>query len=138
MWSTPLFVSVGNRIYNIEELLIRCFNIIVANLMRKPRVTSVYCTMEVNEIDGNKCYDATQWARGFSKAVKWRWKDWLPLINSPRGDELLGAITLLGVNGCHKDQEELTRTVAMRSALTTQIYYDFYSLCDFWQEKNAK
>lgn len=136
-WSKPPNVSMGKRIYNLEDLLIRCLNIIVADLRRKPQVTRVYWTEMINESDGKTCYDATDWARGFSEVVRWRWKDWLPLIRSPQGDQLLGAIALLGLKGCHVDQEKLTSTVAMRSELSTRIYYTYPSIYTFWHGMNA-
>lgn len=137
-WSIPPIVTVCERVYNVEDLLIRYLNIIGANLMREPRVTRVYWATAFNHIDGKTCHDATRWARGFSEGVRWNHADWLPLIHSPRGDELLGAIAFLGLNGSHKDQKILTPTVAMRSNLTEQIYYNFNSIYDFWHGKNTK
>ncbi|MGD6540555.1 UPF0149 family protein, partial [Xanthomonas citri pv. citri] len=65
--------------------------------------------------------DAESWAYGFVQGMRLCWKDWQPLLSTPQGQVWFRPIALLGEDDYCVDQDELTRTPAMRSELAQQI-----------------
>lgn len=136
--SQPEMGSTAKRIYNTEELLIRIVNRIVAGQIRKPRVTHVCWGAVIDEYNGQKYDDAVGWARGFISGMKLCWKDWLPLLRTPKGNELFRPIALLGEKGCHVDQDKLTSTAAMRADLAQEIFPFISGIFNHWRGTDAK
>lgn len=53
--------------------------------------------------------------------MKFCWNDWQPLLSTPQGQAWFRPIGLLGEDDFSLDQDELTKTPAMRAALALQV-----------------
>jgi uncharacterized protein len=102
-------------------LVMRHFNSIIAGLEGDPREISPCWTTMTYEGDEQEYDDAEAWAYGFIEGMRLRWSDWQPLLSTPQGQALLRPIGLLGEGDFSVDQDELTRTPAMRAELALQI-----------------
>lgn len=60
------------------------------------------------------------------------WKDWQPLLSTPQGQAWFRPIALLGEDNYGADQDELTRTPAMRAALAQQIPQSVLAMHAHW------
>ncbi|MEZ2299985.1 UPF0149 family protein [Variovorax sp. RCC_210] len=124
VWGTQEMMPPMDSIDQLNHMLglvMRHFNSIIAGLEGDPREISPCWTTMTYEGDEQEYDDAEAWAYGFIEGMRLRWSDWQPLLSTPQGQALLRPIGLLGEGDFSVDQDELTRTPAMRAELALQI-----------------
>ncbi|MFM9925532.1 UPF0149 family protein [Variovorax sp. H27-G14] len=109
------------QLNHVLGLVMRHFNSIIAGLEDDPREITPTWATSTYEGDEHEYDDAESWAYGFIQGMKLCWDDWQPLLSTPQGQALFRPIGLLGEGDFSKDQDELTRTPAMRAELALQI-----------------
>jgi uncharacterized protein len=70
---------------------------------------------------GQEYDDAESWAYGFVEGLRLCWNDWQPLLSTPEGQAWFRPIALLGEDDDSADQDELTKTPALRAKLALEI-----------------
>lgn len=125
IWGTTEMMPPMDSIEQLNHVLglvVRHFNGIVAGLEAYPSEisplwsTSIYAGDEEQEYD-----DAEAWAYGFVQGMRLCWDDWQAMLQTPQGQSWFRPIALLGEDEFSADQDELTRTPAMRAELALQI-----------------
>ena len=124
IWGTTEMMPPMDSIEQLNHILglvMRHFNSIIAGLEDDPREISPYWSTMTYEADEQEYDDAEAWAYGFVEGMKLCWNDWQPLLSTPRGQACFRPIALLGEDNFSVDQDELTKTPAMRAELALQI-----------------
>lgn len=124
IWGTKEMMPAMDSIEELNHMLglvMRHFNSIIAGLEDDPREISPCWSTMVYEGDEREYDDAEAWAYGFVLGMRLCWKDWQPLLSTPQGQAWFRPIALLGEDAYSLEQDELTRTPAMRSELAQQI-----------------
>ena len=109
------------QLNHILGLVMRHFNSIIAGLENDPREISPYWSTMTYDGDEQEYDDAESWAYGFVEGMRLCWNDWQPLLSAPQGHAWFRPIALLGEDDFSVDQDELTKTPAMRAELALQI-----------------
>lgn len=122
VWGTqgmaPPMASIEGLNYMLG-LVMRHFNSIVAGLEAQPR--EIKPTWATTNFQGKQYDEAEGWAYGFTEGMKLCWDDWQPLLATPQGQDWFRPIGLLGEDDFGPDQDELTKTPAMRAKIAQQI-----------------
>jgi uncharacterized protein len=124
IWGTkemmPPMESI-EQLNHILGLVMRHFNSIIAGLEDDPPTVGPRWST-VNFGDDRQQYDdAESWAYGFVEGMRLCWNDWQALLATPEGQAWFGPIALLGEDDYSTDQDELTKTPAMRAKLALEI-----------------
>lgn len=124
IWGTKEIMPPMGSIEELNHMLglvMRHFNSIIAGLDDDPReIRPCWSTMTYDG-DERVYDDAEGWSYGFVQGMRLCWEGWQPLLSTPQGKSWFRPIALLGEDNHSVDQDELTRTPAMRSALAQQI-----------------
>lgn len=124
IWGTKEMMPPMGSVEELNHMLglvMRHFNSIIAGLEDDPREINPCWSTMTYEGDEREYDDAEGWAYGFVLGMRLCWKDWQPLLSTPQGQAWFRPIALLGEDDYGADQDELTRTPAMRAALAHQI-----------------
>ncbi len=124
IWGTKEMMPPMGSVEELNHMLgvvMRHFNTIIAGLGDDPREISPCWSTMAYDGDEREYDDAESWAYGFVQGMRLCWKDWQPLLSTPQGQVWFRPIALLGEDDYCVDQDELTRTPAMRSELAQQI-----------------
>ena len=124
IWGTKEMMPPMDSIEQLNHILglvMRHFNSIIAGLEDDPRGVSPSWSTMTYEGDEREYDDAEVWAYGFVEGMRLCWNDWQPLLSTPQGQAWFRPIALLGEDDFSADQDELTKTPAMRAALALQI-----------------
>lgn len=81
---------------------------------------------------GKPCESGDGWAYGFVEGIFLCHDDWLPLLNTPEGQQWLRPIGLLGAEDFSPDQATLTKTPGLRAKLARQIPMNVLSMHAYW------
>ena len=109
------------QLNHVLGLVMRHFNSIVAGLEGHPSEITPRWSISTYAGDEQEYEDAEAWAYGFVQGMKLCWNDWQTLLSTPQGQAWFRPIALLGEDEFSADQDELTRTPAMRAELAQQI-----------------
>jgi uncharacterized protein len=109
------------RLNHILGLVMRHFNSIIAGLEDDPSVVSLYWSTTTYGGDKQEYDDAESWACGCVEGMRLCWNDRQTLLSTPQGQAWFRPIALLGEDDFSVDQDELTKTPAMRAELALQI-----------------
>ena len=124
IWGTGEMMPPMDSIEQLNRILglvMRHFNSIIAGLEDDPpKISPCWSTMTYGA-DNQEYDDAEAWAYGFVEGMKLCWNDWQPLLSTPQGQACFRPIALLGEDAFSVDQDELTKTPAMRAELALQI-----------------
>jgi uncharacterized protein len=124
IWGTKEMMPPMDSIEQVNHILgldIRHLNSIIAALEHDPpEISPCWSTMSY-EGDEREYDDAETWAYGFVEGMRLCWNDWQPLLSTPQGQAWFRPIALLGEDDFSVDQDELTKTPAMRAELALQI-----------------
>jgi len=124
IWGTKEMMPPMDSIEQLNHILglvMRHFNSVIAGLEDDPRVISPRWSTMTYDGDEQEYDDAEVWAYGFVEGMRLCWNDWQPLLSTPQGQALFRPIALLGEDDFSVDQDELTKTPAMRSELALRI-----------------
>jgi uncharacterized protein len=124
IWGTEeMMPPMGSmdELNHMLSLVMRHYNGIISGLEADPREISPCWSTMTYEGDGREHDDAEGWAHGFVQGMRLCWNDWQPLLSTPQGRAWFRPIALLGEDEYSVEQDELTRTPAMRSELAQQI-----------------
>lgn len=135
VWGTKEMMPPTDSIEQLNHMLglaIRHFNSIIAGLEDDPRGINPCWSTMTYEGDKQEYDDAEAWAHGFVRGMKLCWSDWQPLLSTPQGQALFRPIGLLGEGDFSVDQDELTRTPAMRAELALQIPQAVLDMHEHW------
>jgi uncharacterized protein len=135
IWGTqemmPPMASI-DELNHILGLVMRHFDSIIAGLENDPpEINPCWSTMTYDG-DEHEYDDAEGWAHGFIEGMKLCWNDWKPLLATPEGQAWFKPIALLGEDDYAVDQDELTRTPALRAALAHQIPQAVLEIHAYW------
>lgn len=124
IWGTKEMMPPMDSIEQLNHILglvMRHFNSIIAGLEDDPRkISPCWSTMTYGG-DEQEYDDAETWAYGFIEGMRLCWNDWQPLLSTPQGQAWFRPIALLGEDDFAVDQDELTKTPALRAELALQI-----------------
>lgn len=124
IWGTEDMMPPMDSIEELNHILglvMRHFNSIIAGLEADPReISPCWSTMKYDN-DEREYDDAEGWAYGFVQGMRLCWGDWQPLLSTPQGQAWFRPIALLGEDDFSVDQDELTKTPAMRAELALEI-----------------
>lgn len=138
IWGTKEMMPPMDSIDELNHILglvMRHFNSVIAGLEDDPPEVSPYWSEVTYREDGEQPReydDAEGWAYGFVLGMRLCWKDWQPLLRTPQGQAWFRPIALLGEDEYSADQDELTRTPAMRAALALQIPHAVLNMHAHW------
>jgi uncharacterized protein len=124
IWGTREMMPPMDSIEQLNHILglvMRHFNSIIAGLEDDPREISPHWSTMTYDADDQQYDDAEAWAYGFVEGMKLCWNDWQPLLSTPQGQACFRPIALLGEDAFSVDQDELTKTPALRADLALQI-----------------
>jgi len=124
IWGTEEMMPPMDSIEQLNHMLglvMRHFNSIIAGLEDQPREISPCWSTMTYAGDEREYDDAEGWAHGFVVGMRLCWNDWQPLLSTPQGQAWFRPIALLGEDEFSADQDELTKTPAMRAELALQI-----------------
>jgi uncharacterized protein len=124
IWGTKEMMPPMDSIEQLNHMLglvMRHFNSIIVGLEDDPREISPYWSTMTYTSDEQEYDDAETWAYGFVEGMRLCWNDWKPLLSTPQGQAWFRPIALLGEDDFSEDQDELTKTPAMRATLALQI-----------------
>lgn len=124
IWGTKEMMPPMNSIEELNHILglvMRHFNSIISGLEEEPRVVSPGWSTMTYEGDEREYDDAEMWAYGFVEAMRLCWDHWQPSLSIRQGQAWFRPIALLGEDDFSVDQDELTKTPAMRAELALQI-----------------
>jgi uncharacterized protein len=124
IWGTKEMMPPMDSIEQLNHMLglvMRHFNSIIAGLEEEPSEISPYWSTMTYAGDEQEYDDAEMWAYGFIEGMRLCWNDWKPLLSTPQGQAWFRPIALLGEDEFSEDQDELTKTPAMRAKLVLQI-----------------
>ncbi|MBT2304784.1 UPF0149 family protein [Variovorax paradoxus] len=124
IWGTKEMMPPMDSIEQLNHILglvMRHFNSIIAGLEDDPREISPCWSTMTYDGDEQEYDDAESWAYGFVEGMRLCWNDWQPLLSTPQGHAWFRPIALLGEDDFSVDQDELTKTPAMRAELALQI-----------------
>ena len=124
IWGTKEMMPPMDSIEQLNHMLglvMRHFNSIIAGLEEEPSEISPYWSTMTYAGDEQEYDDAEMWAYGFIEGMRLCWNDWKPLLSTPQGQAWFRPIALLGEDEFSEDQDELTKTPAMRAKLALQI-----------------
>ena len=135
IWGTQEMMPPMDSIEHLNHILglvMRHFNSIIAGLESDPRQISPCWSTMTYEGDERKYDDAEGWAYGFVQGMRLCWNDWQPLLSTAQGQAWFRPIALLGEDDFGEDQDELTKTPAMRAELALQIPQAVLDMHDHW------
>jgi uncharacterized protein len=124
IWGTSEMMPPMDSIEQLNHILglvMRHFNSIIAGLEDDPREISPFWSTMTYDSDEQEYDDAEAWSYGFVEGMRLSWDDWQPLLSTPQGQAWFRPIALLGEDDFSAEQDELTKTPAMRAALAHQI-----------------
>lgn len=124
IWGTEEMMPPMDSIEQLNHVLglvMRHFNSIIAGLEADPSEICPCWTTMTYDSGGEAYDDAEGWAYGFVAGMRLCWNDWQPLLSTPQGQAWFRPIGLLGEDDFSVDQDELTKTPAMRAELALQI-----------------
>jgi uncharacterized protein len=124
IWGTSEMMPPMDSIEQLNHILglvMRHFNSIIAGLEDDPREISPFWSTMTYDSDEQEYDDAEAWSYGFVEGMRLSWDDWQPLLSTPQGQAWFRPIALLGEDDVSAEQNELTKTPAMRAALAHQI-----------------
>lgn len=124
IWGTEEMMPPMDSIEELNHILglvMRHFNSIIAGLEADPREISPCWSTMTYEGDEREYDDAEGWAYGFVQGMRLCWSDWQPLLSTSQGQAWFRPIALLGEDDSSADQDELTKTPAMRAELALEI-----------------
>jgi uncharacterized protein len=127
----PEFESMA-QYQRIIELLFRHMNMIVSSLMHNSDEFEPLFTTSQYEGSDREFLDGEAWAYGFMRGVALCRSDWQPLYDSAEGQAWLRPLRLLGDEDVCTDQDELTRTPALREAIAEQIPACIGAVYRYW------
>lgn len=124
VWGTETMMPPMDSIEQLNHMLgliMRHFNSIISGLEDDPREISPYWSTMTYGSDKQEYDDAEGWAYGFVEGMRLCWNDWQPLLSTSQGKAWFRPIALLGEDDFSADQDELTKTPALRAELALQI-----------------
>lgn len=135
IWGTQDMMPPMDSIEHLNHILglvMRHFNSIIAGLEADPTEISPRWSTMTYEGDDREYDDAEGWAHGFVQGMRLCWNDWQPLLSTPQGQEWFRPIAMLGEDEFCKDQDDLTKTPAMRAELALQIPEYVLNMHGYW------
>lgn len=114
----------------ILNLVLRHYNSIIDGLRAEP--SGIYPVLSRTSYRGRDYDDAEGWANGFVEGMKLCRDDWVPLLNTPEGQEWFRPIGLLGMNDFSPDQDDLAKTPTRRAKLVPLLTKAVVSIHAFW------
>ncbi|WP_157256116.1 UPF0149 family protein [Pelomonas sp. Root1217] len=120
------------RLNHVLGLVMRHFNGIIAGLEADPNEITPRWSIATYTGDEREYDDAEGWAYGFVQGMRLCWNDWQALLSTPQGQAQFRPIALLGEDEYGADQDELTRTPAMRAELAQQIPQAVLDMHEHW------
>jgi uncharacterized protein len=124
IWGTKEMMPPMDSIEQLNHILglvMRHLNGIITGLEDDPPEISPCWSTMTYDGDEKEYDDAEMWAYGFVEGMKLCWNDWQSLLSTPHGQAWFRPIALLGEEDFSADQDELTKTPAMRAELALQI-----------------
>lgn len=124
IWGTKEMMPPMDSIEQLNHILglvMRHFNSIIAGLEDDPPAVDIYWSTMTYGGGEQEYDDAESWAYGFVEGMRLCWNDWQPLLSTPEGQSWFRPIALLGEDDYSADQDELTKTPAMRAKLALEI-----------------
>jgi uncharacterized protein len=135
IWGTKEMMPPMDSIEQMNHILglvMRHFNGIISGLEADPGDIYPYWSTMTCHGDEQEYDDAEGWAYGFVEGMKLCWNDWQPLLSTPQGQDWFRPIALLGEDDFSVDQDELTKTPAMRAELALQIPQAVLGMHSHW------
>lgn len=135
IWGTVEMMPPMGSVEQLNQMLslvMRHYNSIVSGLEGQPREVSPYWSTMTYAGDAREYDDAEGWAHGFVEGMKLCWNDWQPLLSTLQGQAWFRPIALLGEDEFSADQDELTKTPALRAELAQLIPQAVLDMHAYW------
>lgn len=116
---TPPGMKTPEQYERLMGMIFRHYNNIIRGLSQpRPEISPL---MPTTIYRAREYLEPTGWALGFLEGMMLCWDDWLPLLDTSKGQKWIRPIGMLTAEGFSPRQEELTRTPARRGKLAEQM-----------------